>query len=31
LRTKFYASNETNGTPGRYTRSNGSSNTWTKQ
>jgi len=29
LRTMFYASNSTNGTPGTYTRS--SSNTWTKQ
>jgi len=31
LRTKFYATNSTNGTPGTYTRPNGSSSTWTKQ
>jgi hypothetical protein len=31
LRAKFYASNASNGTPGRYTRPNTSSTTWTKQ
>jgi hypothetical protein len=31
LRTKFYATNKTNGTPGTYTRPNGNSETWTKQ
>jgi len=31
LRSKFYASNSTNGTPGTYTRPNKSSKTWTKQ
>jgi len=31
LRTKFYASNPTNGTPGTYTRPNTSSLVWTKQ
>jgi len=30
LRTKFYAANSTNGTPGTYTRPNGTSETWTK-
>jgi hypothetical protein len=30
LRAKFYATNPDNGTPGTYTRTNGS-NTWTKQ
>jgi hypothetical protein len=30
LRTKFYATDSANGTPGTYTRPNGS-NTWTKQ
>jgi hypothetical protein len=31
LRDKFYATNSTNGTPGTYTRPNGTSTTWTKQ
>ena len=31
LRTKFYADNSANGTPGTYTRPNGTSNTWTRQ
>jgi hypothetical protein len=31
LRNKFYATNETYGTPGTYTRPNKSSTTWTKQ
>jgi hypothetical protein len=31
LRAKFYATNKTNGTPGTYTRPNGSSTTWTKK
>ena len=31
LRDKFYATNSANGTPGTYTRPNGSSNTWTRQ
>jgi hypothetical protein len=31
LRDKFYATNETNGTAGTYTRSKGTSSTWTKK
>jgi hypothetical protein len=31
LRAKFYATDKTNGTPGTYTRPNGTSNRWTKQ
>ena len=31
LRTKFYATDSTNGTPGTYTRPNDSSSTWTKK
>jgi len=31
LRTKFYATNSANGTPGTYTRPNGTSTTWTRQ
>jgi hypothetical protein len=31
LRTKFYATDSANGTPGRYTRPNVASNTWTLQ
>jgi hypothetical protein len=31
LRTKFYATNRTNGTPGTYTRTNGESSIWTKK
>jgi hypothetical protein len=31
LRDKFYADDEDNGTPGTYTRTSGSSTTWTKQ
>jgi hypothetical protein len=30
LRTKFYATDSANGTPGTYTRPNGTS-TWTRQ
>jgi len=31
LRAKFYATDKDKGTPGTYTRTNGSSETWTKQ
>jgi hypothetical protein len=31
LRNKFYATDKAKGTPGTYTRPNGSSDTWTKQ
>jgi hypothetical protein len=31
LRAKFYTTNKTNGTPGTYTRTNGTSTTWTKK
>ena len=31
LRTKFYATDSANGTPGTYTRTNNDPNTWTKQ
>jgi len=31
LRAKFYATDKTNGTPGTYTRPNGTSTTWTKK
>jgi hypothetical protein len=31
LRNKFYATDSTNGTPGTYTRPNGTFRTWTKQ
>jgi hypothetical protein len=31
LRAKFYATDATNGTPGTYTRPNGTSETWTKK
>jgi hypothetical protein len=31
LRDKFYATDSANGTPGTYTRPNGSSTTWTRQ
>jgi len=31
LRSKFYATDKANGTPGTYTRANGDSNRWTRQ